>query len=303
MADKKALETTGHQWDDEEGYPLKEYNNPLPRWWLYSFYATIVFSVIWWVLYPTWPLENGFTQGLLGWSQYQQLDQALAEAEKMRKPFLDKLDATVTEKIAEDPKLLAFALSGGKAIFGDNCAPCHGSAGMGTRGFPALLDDDWLFGGTFAAINESIQNGRNGIMPPHLISMGGGFTAAQVDDLTEYVMSLSGQQTSHAETASRGKTLFMGDAGCYFCHGENGKGALKGSIGGEKIDPSIGAPDLTDGIWLHGDDRASIHESIAKGRDSKMPAWGEGFNGAGKQLDPRTIKQVVLYVHSLGGGQ
>lgn len=297
------VETTGHQWDDDEGYPLKEYNNPLPRWWLYSYYATIVIAVVWWILYPAWPGANGFTAGTLGWSQYNQLDEELAKAAEAQKPFLEELNKTPIDKIAENPKLLAFAMSGGKAVFGDNCAPCHGSVGGGSKGFPALLDDDWLYGGTLAEIEETIQNGRTAAMPAHLESAGGMFSAEQVNDITEYVLSLSGRSDDAGATA-RGKAIFHGeDAACIACHGDAGNGAVKGSTGGEAIDNSVGAPNLTDGIWLYGGDRESILTSIAKGRAGKMPAWGEGFEGFGKQLNPLAIKQATLYVHSLGGGQ
>lgn len=294
--------TTGHQWDDEEGYPLKEWNNPLPKWWIYSFYATIVWAVIYWFIYPAWPVGNGFTKGSLEWSQYKQLDEEMAEAMKMKKPFLDKLAATPIDKIKEDPKLLAFAMSGGKAVFGDNCAPCHGSAGTGSKGFPNLTDDSWLYGGSLADIQETLNNGRAGMMPAHLETAGGAFSQSQVNDLTEYVLTLSGQGGDPA-ASGRGKALFMGEAACATCHGEKGVGSLKGMAEGEEVDNSIGAPNLTDSLWLYGGDRATIMETIAKGRNGKMPAWGEGFEGFGKQLDPLAIKQVALYVQALGGGQ
>ncbi|MBF0443952.1 MAG: cytochrome-c oxidase, cbb3-type subunit III [Magnetococcales bacterium] len=305
MADEKEVETTGHQWDDEEGYPLKEYNNPLPKWWLYSYYATIVYAVVYWVLYPAWPIPGGeFTKGVLGWSQYKQLDEEMAAGVAARKPFNDKLAALTTAEITKDSQLLQYAVSAGKAIFGDNCAPCHGSGGVGSRagGFPTLVDDDWLYGGTVEQISETIHGGRAGQMPAHLDSANGSFTAAQVDDLAQYTLSLSGSSTDSA-AVGRGDALYHGDAGCNYCHGDSGKGALLGSAGGEKLDASIGAPNLTDGIWLYGGDAKTVRTSIANGRNGKMPAWATDTEGTNRKLDELEIKQLSIYVHTLGGGK
>lgn len=297
------VSTTGHQWDDEEGFPLQEYNNPLPKWWVLSFYATIVWAVIYWFLYPAWPIGNGFTKGLLGWSSLQQLQEEVKAAAAEQKPMNDLMAATPLEKIAGDPKLLEFALAGGKTVFGDNCAPCHGSGGVGSvKGFPVLVDDDWLYGGTLAAINHTVNHGRAGVMPGHLDSMGGLFKEAQIKDLTEYVLSLSGGQADKV-VAERGNQLFHGEAGCNNCHGDKGKGSVLDSMGGSKIDSNMGAPNLTDKIWLYGGDREMVYQSIAQGRKGEMPAWGDGFAGLGKKLEPLALKKVVLYVHSLGGGK
>ncbi|MBF0310591.1 MAG: cytochrome-c oxidase, cbb3-type subunit III [Magnetococcales bacterium] len=299
MADNKQVETTGHQWDDEEGFPLKEYNNPLPRWWLYSFYATIIWSVIYWILYPAWPLAQDYTKGLLGWSMHGQLQAELDQAEKLREPFLKQLAATPLDQVSKDPKLLQFARAGGKSIFGDNCAPCHRGGGEGGPGFPALVDDDWLYGGKLETLVETITNGRQGQMPAHLDTAGGALKGNQVDDLTQFVLSLSNKATDK-DAAKRGEELFKGEAGCQTCHGEHGKGSLKDTVAGAAIDHGIGAPNLTDGIWLYGGDAKTIRESIAKGRSGQMPAWGES---AVRKLDPVSIRQVALYVHTLGGGQ
>lgn len=303
MADQnKQVGTTGHQWDDDEGYPLKELNNPLPRWWLYTFYATIVWAVVYWVLYPAWPLPGGFTRGMLGWSSIGQLNEEMDQAKVARKEFDTKLQATSLDAINKDPKLLAYAMSGGKSVYGDNCAPCHGSSGTGAVGFPSLRDDDWLYGGTLADINETLNNGRQAMMPAHLKSAGGAFEEAQVKDLVEYVSSLSGGQAD-AAAAKRGDALFHGDAACNACHGDTGKGAVLDSTAGAKIDKSIGAPNLTDAVWLYGGDKATLFKSIAQGRNGRMPAWGTGYQGLGKQLSELQVKQLVLYVHSLGGGK
>lgn len=303
MADNNDLDTTGHKWDDDEGFPLQEYNNPLPKWWLNSFYATVIWAVIYWVLYPAWPLPDGFTPGTLGSTMRGEYQKEMDEAKAKQKVFNDKLEKLSLKEISKDNQLLQFSISGGKALFGDNCAPCHGPAGIGVKagGFPTLADDDWLFGGDLDTIHETITNGRNGQMPAHAKSAGGNFTDAQVDDLTAYVLSLSGKSTDKA-AITRGDALFRGEAGCVNCHGDKGNGSLKGTINGEKL-PQIGAPNLTDGIWLYGGDPKIVRESIAKGRMGEMPAWGTGTKESGRQLSALDIKKLTIYVHSLGGGQ
>ncbi|MBF0447053.1 MAG: cytochrome-c oxidase, cbb3-type subunit III [Magnetococcales bacterium] len=304
MMAEQEVETTGHQWDTEEGYPLKEFNNPLPKWWLYSYYATVVYAVVYWVLYPAWPIPGGYTKGVLGWSQHTQLQQEMDASKAAKQVFDDKLASLSNDEIVNDVQLLQYAMSGGKAVFGDNCAPCHGSGGVGSRvgGFPTLVDDDWIYGGTLEAINETIRYGRGGQMPAHLESAGGGFTESQVDDLTQYTLSLSGSSTDMA-AAKRGDTLFHDEAGCNNCHGDAGKGSLKGQVAGEGLDPSIGAPNLTDAIWLYGSSQDTVRKTIAKGRTGKMPAWSADSDGTNRKLDDLSIKQVAIYVHSLGGGQ
>jgi cytochrome c oxidase cbb3-type subunit III len=305
MADKNEIETTGHKWDDEEGYPLQEYNNPLPKWWLYTYYATIIYAIVYWILYPAWPTPSGdFTKGVLGWSQYSQLQEEMDAGKAAKKPFDDKIAALSSTEIINDPQLLQYAVSGGKAIFGDNCAPCHGSGGVGAKagGFPALVDDDWLYGGTLAAISETISGGRAGQMPAHLESADGSFTVSQVEDLTQYTLSLSGRLVDTG-AAGRGAALFHGDAGCNGCHGDAGDGAVKGSVDGEKLDASIGAPNLSDAIWLYGGEPDMVRKSIALGRSGKMPAWEVDSEGSNRKLDALEIKQAAIYVHTLGGGK
>jgi cytochrome c oxidase cbb3-type subunit 3 len=301
MADLKDGKTTGHQWDEDEGYPLQEYNNPLPRWWLYTFYATIIWSVVYWVLYPAWPMVDGFTKGMWNWSMYKELKQDQDEAAAKQKPFNDRLEKLSLKEIAGDNALLQYAVSGGKAMFGDYCAPCHGGGGVGVKagGFPTLADDDWLFGGDLQTIQETITNGRQGQMPAHLKAAGGAFTDAQVDDLAQYVLSLSGK-SKDAVAAGRGNQLFHGEAACNSCHGDKGDGSLKGTLAGGPL-PPVGAPNLTDAIWLYGGDLPTVRESIAKGRVGQMPAWGTETTN--RKLTPLQIKQLTLYVHSLGGGK
>ncbi|MEG3637746.1 cytochrome-c oxidase, cbb3-type subunit III [Magnetococcus sp. PR-3] len=301
--ENKSVSTTGHQWDDEDGYPLQEYNNPLPTWWLYTFYFTIALSIVWWILYPAWPLAESATKGVLGWDMHKQLRAELAEAKKERAVYEDQIASMELSAIANDTGLKAYADSAGKAIFGDFCRPCHGPAGQNnSAGFPVLNDDDWLYGGELAHISETINNGRAGVMPAHLEAAGGSFSETQVNALTDYVMSLSGLDHDAAAVA-QGKELFNGDASCYTCHGDTAKGSMMDKAEGEEIDGSVGAPNLTDAIWLYGSSRDDVYKTIANGRNGKMPAWGEGFEGFGKQLTPLDIKKLTIYVHGLGGGQ
>lgn len=303
MSENKGVETTGHQWDDDEGAPLREYNNPLPKWWLYTFYATIIWAVVYWLLYPAWPLADGFTKGVLGWSTQEEFTREMEAAKAQRKPYDERLAKLTLQEVAKDNQLLQYAISGGKAVFGDNCAPCHGAGGVGVKagGFPTLADDDWLFGGDLDTIHASVSQGRNGQMPAHLKSAGGAFSEEQVNDLTAFVLSLSGRSKDVAAN-QRGDTLYHGEAACNGCHGDKGDGSLKGRVNGEPL-PQVGAPNLTDAVWLYGSDPAVVRESIAKGRSGMMPAWSAGSGETGRKLDPLAIKQVSLYVHSLGGGQ
>lgn len=303
MADTHDVETTGHQWDDKEGYPLREFNNPLPKWWLYSFYVTILWAVVYWVLYPAWPLPDGFTKGVWNWSMVQEFNQEMAAVTAQRKAADDRLAQLPLQEIAKDNTLLQYALSGGKAVFGDYCAPCHGSGGVGVKsgGFPTLADDDWLYGGDLNTIQETVSQGRAGQMPAHLKTAGGAFSEEQVTDLTEFVLSLSGR-SKDAAAVQRGGVLFRGDAGCTACHGDKGDGSLKGTLAGGPV-PPVGAPNLTDAIWLYGGDPATVRDSIARGRAGQMPAWSGAAKEVGRKLSPLQIKQVTLYVHSLGGGQ
>ncbi|MBF0147354.1 MAG: cytochrome-c oxidase, cbb3-type subunit III [Magnetococcales bacterium] len=304
MSEERKVDTTGHQWDEDEGYPLQEYNNPLPRWWLYSFYATIVWAVVYWFLYPAWPLVTDFTRGMLGWSMHGQLQEELAQAQIQQKPFNDNLEKMSLADITHDPQLLQYAISGGKAIFGDHCAPCHGSGGTGSRagGFPVLVDDDWLISGTIEGIHETIKGGHTAMMPAHLVEFGGAFKGEQVEDLVQFVLSLTNRETNK-DAVARGAQLYRGEAGCNGCHGDHGQGSARDTLAGQPMEKTIGAPNLTDAIWLYGGDEATIRRSIAKGRNGQMPAWSAGTEGMNRKLEALAIKQVAVYVHSLGGGQ
>jgi len=273
-------ETTGHEWDG-----IKELNTPLPRWWLIVFWVTIIWSALYFVLYPAFP---GWT-GIWDYSARKDVAQRLQAVEAGRAEWVDKLAAASLEQIEQDRDLLAFAVAGGRAAFADRCAPCHGAGGAGGPGFPNLLDDDWLWGGTIEAISTTITHGvrwerdedtRQSAMPRFGVDEI--LTADQINDVAEYVLSLSGTATDQA-AATRGKDIFAEN--CVACHGENGAG-----------NPELGAPRLNDAIWLYGGDKQTVVQTITRSRGGVMPAWGD-------RLSPVAIKQLAVYVHSLGGGQ
>lgn len=279
------VETTGHVWDGD----LKELNKPLPKWWLYSFYVSIVWAIGYWIVYPAWPLANSYTHGILGYSQRATVMQEVDAAKAAQAGMRAQIDKASLQDIRSKPDLLQFAMTGGKAIFADNCAPCHGRGAQGAAGYPNLNDDDWVWGGSLAAIQQTIQHGirwsqdkdtRESAMPR--FGLDGMLDPKQIADTAEYVLSLSGASTDKA-AAERGKAIYAEQ--CTACHGEDGKG-----------NQELGAPNLTDGIWLYGGTKADIMESIKTGRGGVMPAW------AGR-LNPAAIKSLAVYVHSLGGGK
>jgi cytochrome c oxidase cbb3-type subunit 3 len=298
----QTVQTTGHAWDGD----LQEFNNPLPTWWVYTFYVTIVFAIIYWFIYPSWPFGKGFLTGFSNityvnkegekvtshWNTRALLMEDLNKADEKQKPFFSKVLASDYDQIAKDPDLNGFVLSAGKALFSDNCAACHQQGGQGKLGFfPNLTDDDWLYGGTFEKIHQTITNGRRGYMP----AFGEVLSPTDIDALANYVASLSGIPND-ANKAAAGKALFTSDtAACYYCHGENGKGRQE-----------IGAPNLTDKIWLWAnvpgaekaeDKVAAIRSTITTGvNKGVMPVWGE-------RLSPEQIKVLTVYVHELGGGK
>jgi cytochrome c oxidase cbb3-type subunit III len=276
--------TTGHQWDG-----IKELNTPLPRWWLITFYLTIVWAIGYWVVYPAWPLISGNTTGIFGYSSRADVAVELANLNKIRGEKMVALGAASLADIEKDPALLALARARGKTVFGDNCAPCHGSGATGSKGFPNLNDDDWLWGGTLDQIMQTIQYGaRSGNPKAHegqMLAFGkeGVLKPDQIVTVANYVRSLSGLPTRPGYDAAAGAKVFAEN--CVACHGDKGQGNRE-----------LGAPDLSDKIWLYGSDEATIIETITNGRAGVMPAW-EG------RLDPATIKAMAVYVHSLGGGK
>src|SRR3954471_1731870 len=276
--------TTGHEWDG-----IKELNTPLPRWWVIIFYVTIVWSVGYWIVYPAWPLLRSNTAGLFGYSSRADVAVELAGLEKLRGEKMATLATASLAEIEKDPALLALARARGKTVFGDNCAPCHGSGGAGAKGYPNLNDDDWLWGGSLDQIMQTIQFGaRSGHPKAHenaMLAFGktGALKNAEIVTAANYVRSLSGLPTGAGYDAAAGKKIFTEN--CVSCHGDDGKG-----------NQEVGAPNLTDKIWLYGSDETTIVETITNGRAGVMPAW------VGR-LDPPTIKALAVYVHSLGGGQ
>ena len=276
--------TTGHQWDG-----IKELNTPLPRWWLITFYLTIVWAIGYWVVYPAWPLISSNTKGVFGYSSRADVAVELANLNKIRGEKMVALGAASLADIEKDPALLALARARGKTVFGDNCAPCHGSGATGAKGFPNLNDDDWLWGGTLEQIMQTIQYGaRSGNPKAHesqMLAFGkeGVLKQDQIVTVANYVRSLSGLSTRSGYDAAAGAKIFADN--CVACHGDKGQGNTE-----------LGAPNLADKIWLYGSDEATLIETITNGRGGVMPAW-EG------RLDPTTIKAMAVYVHSLGGGK
>ena len=281
-------ETTGHEWDG-----IKELNTPLPKWWLYVFYACIVWSVVYWIAMPAWPTggsgTDDYTKGVLGYSQRQVVTEQVAAAKAAQSEYRDAIAAADLEGIVADDELLRFSLAGGAAAFGDNCAACHGSGAQGFKGYPNLNDDAWLWGGTLEDIHTTLLYGirwehdetRFNIMPAY--GTDGILTAEEIDLTADYVLSLSGAAELSAEQQEAGATIYAEQ--CAACHGDAGEGIME-----------LGAPNLADTIWLYGGDKADVVETITYSRAGVMPGWVD-------RLDPVTIKQLTVYVHALGGGQ
>ena len=284
MANKRidqptGTETVGHEWDG-----IEELNTPLPRWWLWTFYATIAWALVYVVLYPAWPLIDKATDGTLGWSSRGQLAKEMSAAEAAREGVVRQIAATDIEQLAASPELMGQAIAGGAAAFKVNCVQCHGAGAAGSPGYPNLNDDDWIWGGTLSEIEYTITHGirwegddatRANYMP----AFQGMFDAGQVNALAGHVLSLSGK----AKPNAAGATLFAEN--CAACHGPAGGGM-----------PEMGAPALNDAIWLFGGTEADVKKQILNPRHGVMPAWNE-------RLDPVTIKMLAAYVHSRGGGQ
>lgn len=274
-------ETTGHEWDG-----IRELDTPLPRWWLQVFYACILFAIVYAVLFPSIPGLNGYFKGVLGYSSRVEVEKKLKQAKAAQKQNFDKIAKLSVNDIIADKNLRDFATAGGKAAFADNCAPCHGPNGVGRPGYPALGDDVWLWGGKTADIAATIRHGirhpgdddtRTSTMP----TFGDGILKpAEISDVADYVLSLTGRAKDTAAIA-RGAKIYA--AQCAACHGKTGAG-----------DQKQGAPALNDAIWLYGDSKAKVVAQISKPVMGVMPAWQ-------KRLDPVTIKMLTTYVYSLGG--
>ncbi|WP_404366668.1 cytochrome-c oxidase, cbb3-type subunit III [Sphingomonas sp. MMS24-J45] len=274
----------GHEWDG-----IEELDTPMPRWWLYTLYGTIIFALVYVVLYPAIPMTGGGSKGTLGWSSHRQLAEEMRADAQRKGPVLAAIANTPIEQLTADPKLLRAAVEGGRAAFKVNCVQCHGAGAAGNIGYPNLNDDDWLWGGDPATLQQTITHGirqpgddatRMSQMPA--FGKDGILTAPQIQDVVSYVRTLSRQEAASA-SAGRGRTLFANN--CAVCHGDNGTGGRQ-----------VGAPNLTDGIWLYGGDRETLTRTITNARYGIMPAWN-------RRLDPVTIKMLATYVHSLGGGE
>ena len=304
------VQTTGHAWDGD----LQEYTNPLPRWWLWCFYGTIVFSILYWIVYPSWPVGDTWLKGT-GTVDYTVVDKATgqeqskeyrwntrsllledlgaAATDPQRKAMLAKVETADYAQIAKDPKMMEFVRSVGKGLFGDNCAACHGRGGQGVIGlYPNLTDDDWLWGGAMGKIHETLVQGRNGFMP----AFGLVLKPEQLDDVAQYVLTLS-NEAQPGEASARGKDIFHGAVGgCYYCHGADAKGI-----------PSQGAANLTDKIWAivnipalktPPEKLAALKTFITNGVNNNrvMPAWKD-------RLSPTDVKLLAVYVHQLSGAK
>jgi cytochrome c oxidase cbb3-type subunit 3 len=257
-----ATETTGHVWDEN----LTEYNKPMPRWWLYLFYLSIVFAVIYLILYP----GLGNFRGLLGWTQVNAYEAQMAQAEQTYGPIFQKYGATDPIALSQDPEAMGTA----SRLFANNCAACHGSDARGGPGFPNLTDGDWLYGGSPETIRESILKGRSGLMPP----LGAALGEEGIAEVAQYVLSLSGRPSNPVQAAAGQQKFAML---CAACHGPEGKGT-----------PALGAPNLTDNIWLYGGSADTIAQTIRGGRQGRMPAH-EALLGADR------VHLLAAYVYGL----
>jgi len=287
MSDKKmndqAPNTTGHSWDG-----IEEFDNPLPRWWLWTFYASILFAIVWTILYPAWPISTkGATPGLLGYSSRAAVAADIERYKKANAAVDKKLTSVPVDQIEKDPELLNYALNGGAAVFRTWCAQCHGAGASGAKGYPNLIDDDWLWGGTIDDIYTTVSHGirfasdedtRDSEMPV----WGDQLSEQEIADVVQYVRSISGQKAD-AKMAEAGASVFADN--CAACHGDDGKG-----------NRDVGAPNLTDQIWLYGGDVKTLTQTVTRGRHGVMPAW------AGR-LTESQIRQVAVWVHQQGGGE
>lgn len=278
------VSTTGHAWDG-----IEEYNNPLPRWWLYTFYITIVWAIGFTFLFPAWPLIRQATPGLLGYSSRGAVAAEIARVDAANAEVRTRLETVDLTAIAADPQLDSYARNAGAAVFRTYCSQCHGAgaAGVQASGYPNLLDDDWLWGGDIDSIHTTIAHGiRNETDPDARYSQMPAFgeilSRDEIAGLVQYVLAMSGQEHD-AAAAEAAQPLFVEN--CASCHLEDGAG-----------DRAQGAPRLTDAIWLYGGDEASLTQTITYARFGVMPAW------AGRLRDA-DIRAVAHYVHSLGGGE
>ncbi|MEM7074932.1 MAG: cytochrome-c oxidase, cbb3-type subunit III [Pseudomonadota bacterium] len=278
------IDTTGHEWDG-----IKELNNPLPRWWLWTFYATILWGVIYTIAYPAWPLIHRATGGFLGYSTRAEVAQEIAAVDDANAGVTAQLAAADLATLSPEDPAYQFGVAGGAALFRSHCSQCHGQGAAGFVGYPNLLDDAWLWGGSMADIEYTIRHGIRNEQDPdarwsEMPAFGDLLDKDEILATAEYVLSLSGQDHD-AALAATGQPLFADN--CASCHGDAGEGIR-----------DLGAPTLTDAIWLYGGDRDTLVETITYSRFGVMPAMG-----LGSRLSEAEIKAVTLYVHQLGGGE
>ena len=272
-------EFVGHEWDG-----IEELDTPMPRWWLWTFYATVAWGLVYTVLYPAWPLLDRATEGVLQWSSRGELAEDMSAADQARQSFREQLAAIDIVKLDENPELMQQAIAGGAAAFKVNCVQCHGAGAAGYPGYPNLNDDEWLWGGDLREIEFTLTHGirwsgsnqsRVSFMP----GFDGVLDNAQLDALVQHTLSLSGR----AEPNAVGAQLY--EQNCVACHQAAGEG-----------DQAQGAPALNDAIWLYGGTESEVRQQILYPRHGVMPGWSG-------RLDPVTIKMLAAYVHSRGGGE
>ena len=295
-------DTTGHSWDG-----IKEFNNPLPRWWLWTFYATIVWGVIYTVLYPAWPLVNSATPGILGFSTREDVAEDIERFDAMNADLRSQITEVELAAInpEDNPDLYNYAIQGGDAVFATWCSQCHGSgaAGVQAAGYPNLLDDAWLWGGSIEEIRYTVAHGiRNeddiDARYSEMTAFDGILSDEEIGQVVNYVMSLSDDDgdgvnpAGHdydAQLASAGESVYLNN--CAACHMDNGTG-----------DAFLGAPNLTEAIWLYGGDAETVEETVRYSRFGVMPPWSSEASSAGR-LSEAEVRAVAVYVHSLGGGE
>ncbi|PBB54831.1 MULTISPECIES: cytochrome-c oxidase, cbb3-type subunit III [Mesorhizobium] len=276
------VSTTGHEWDG-----IKELNNPLPRWWVITFYVTIVWAIGYTIAYPAWPILSSATRGVLVYSSRNDVKNELAAAEVAKGKYVAALQAKTVAEIAADDVLRGFAIAAGGAAYKVNCVQCHGSGAQGSKGFPNLNDDDWLWGGKAEQIQQTITHGIRVASDPdtrlsEMPAFGDIIAPEQIRQVSAYVSSLSGAVGDQAMVIP-GANVFAEN--CAACHGDNAKGNTE-----------LGAPDLTDAIWLYGAGETAIAAQVRAPKQGVMPAWGG-------RLGEVTVKELAVYVHSLGGGE
>ncbi|WP_137129543.1 cytochrome-c oxidase, cbb3-type subunit III [Rhizobium sp. FY34] len=287
MADKhiddvSGVETTGHEWDG-----IRELNNPLPRWWLWTFYATIVWAIGYMVVYPAIPLVTDATKGVLGYSSRAELASEMVGAKAAQGSMLEKISTSSLQEILADPQMTQFATAAGAAAFKVNCVQCHGSGAAGGAGYPNLNDDDWLWGGDIDQIHQTIAHGIRSVDDPdtrasEMPAYGEILQPQEIRQVAAYVVSLTGKPRD-AAMIEPGKQLFADN--CAACHGENAKGNRE-----------FGAPNLADAIWLKAQGEAGIAQQVRQPKHGMMPGWQV-------RLGDTTVKQLAVYIHALGGGE